>query len=151
MRGVRHGDDNSRKKVHNVRGHSSVKFFGKKMNLHSLWDTGIIEHAGLDEDSFASELLQNIDAASIPAIQAGDVVDWANASHALAKAHAYRLPSGSVKLLGQRYYDANADTVDDQLTKAGLRLAQILNESFGSARLTDRWLDSTSPSTTDQR
>jgi nuclease S1 len=116
----------------------NVKFFGKKMNLHSLWDTGVIEHAGLDEHSFASELLDNLDATKIPALQAGKVVDWTNASHALAKAHAYKLPTGSVKLLGQAYYNANADTVDEQLTKAGLRLARILNESFPSARLTDR-------------
>ena len=115
-----------------------VKFFGKRMNLHSLWDTGIIEHAGLDEQSFATELLESIDAEKIPTIQAGEVVDWTNASHALAKNHAYKLPAGSLKLLGQNYYNSNADIVDTQLTKAGLRLARILNESFPAVRTTDR-------------
>ena len=42
---------------------------------------------GLDEGTFASEPLDHIDAAKIPSIQAGTVVDWANASHALAKGH----------------------------------------------------------------
>jgi len=116
-----------------------TKFFGKTMNLHSLWDSGIIDHAGLDEGTFASELLDHIDAAKIPSIQAGTVVDWANASHALAKRHSYKLPRGSQPfLLGQAYYNANADTVDEQLTKAGLRLARILNESFPAVRTTNR-------------
>jgi len=115
-----------------------LKFFGKNMNLHSLWDSGIIDRAGLDEDTFASELLQNIDAALIPSMQAGTVVEWANANHALAKPHVYKLPKEPVPKLGQDYYDANADLVDDQLTKAGLRLARILNESFPAVRTTDR-------------
>jgi hypothetical protein len=115
-----------------------VKFFGKSMNLHSLWDSGIIDHAGLDEDTFASELIDNIDPTKIASIQAGSVIDWTNVNHALAKPHVYKLPGGDVPKLGQKYYDLNADTVDEQLTKAGLRLARILNESFPSVRTTDR-------------
>jgi hypothetical protein len=108
------------------------------MNLHSLWDSGIIDHAGLDEDTFASELIENIDPDKIMSLQTGSVNDWTNANHALAKPHVYKLPSGDVPKLGQKYYDLNADTVDEQLTKAGLRLARILNESFPAVRTTDR-------------
>jgi hypothetical protein len=64
----------------------------------------------------------------VPSLQVGTIIEWAEAAHILAKTHAYRVTTNH--LLGQAYYNANADTVDDQLTKAGLRLARILNESF---------------------
>jgi len=108
----------------------AVKWFGKKMNLHSVWDSGIIDRAGLDEEDFAGQLLADINSAETPDLQAGAVVDWANATHRLAKPHAYALPQN--RFLGQNYYSKHADITDAQLTKAGLRLARILNESFGS-------------------
>ena len=101
-----------------------VRFFGKSMNLHSVWDAGIIDHAGLDEDTFASELLNNIDATKIASIQAGSVIDWTNATHTLAKPHVYKLPGGDTPKLGQNYYDLNADTVDATATRQ--TLAEIL-------------------------
>ena len=106
----------------------AVKWFGKRMNLHSVWDSAIIDRAGLDEESFSAQLVGDVDPEQIPAVEAGDLVDWANAAHRLAKTHAYALPQN--RFLGQNYYSKHADIVDEQLTKAGLRLARILNESF---------------------
>ena len=105
-----------------------VKWFGKKLNLHSLWDSGIVDKAGLSNADFADELLNAVKPEKVAALQVGTVVEWAEAAHLVAKTHAYKITTNH--LLGQAYYNANADTVDDQLTKAGLRLARILNESF---------------------
>ena len=61
-------------------------------------------------------------------------VDWAIDSaggscvHTLARTHAYKITNNH--LLGQAYYNSNADTVDSQLTKGGLRLAKILNDAL---------------------
>lgn len=105
-----------------------VKWFGKKMNLHVLWDAGIIDRAGLTAGEFAELLLEDVTAPQVSAQQAGTVVAWAEAAHTLARSHAYRgLGNG---LLGQRYYDQTADAVDEQLLKAGLRLARLLNSAF---------------------
>ncbi|MEK7996645.1 MAG: hypothetical protein AAB403_22815 [Planctomycetota bacterium] len=49
-------------------------------------------------------------------------------SHTLARSYAYRgLGNG---LLGLKYCDHPADVVDEQLLKAGLRLARFLNSAF---------------------
>ena len=109
----------------------SVKWFGKKTNLHSVWDSSIIDKAGLTPDVFASDLLDNISkltASQIASIQSGTLADWALESHTLARTHAYKLSNSH--LLGQNYYNTNADTVDARLTNAGLRLAKVLNDSF---------------------
>ena len=108
-----------------------VRWFGKRTELHAVWDSSIIERAGETPDVFAGELINTINRLSparIAAIQAGTTSDWVVASHALAKARAYRLPRN--RRLGQSYYDANVDTVDDQLINGGLRLARILNDSL---------------------
>jgi hypothetical protein len=38
----------------------TVKWFGKSTNLHSVWDSAIIDKAGLTPDVFASDLLDAI-------------------------------------------------------------------------------------------
>lgn len=105
-----------------------VKWFGKKMNLHSVWDGAIVDRAGLTPDVFSEDLLNDVNPAAVASLQAGTVVEWAEASHALAKSNAYKIAPNH--RLGQAYDDKNADLVGGQLTKAGLRLARILNESF---------------------
>ena len=54
------------------------------------------------------------------------MVDWALESHHIARDHAYRLPED--RKLGDDYYHANIAVVDQQLAKAGVRLAKLLNE-----------------------
>ena len=105
-----------------------VKWFGKRSNLHAIWDTGIIEEAALTDREFADEIAGGVTAAEVASIQAGTVIDWALEAHKLAKTHAYKISAS--KLLGPQYYDANADTVDQQLLRAGLRLAKVLNEAL---------------------
>lgn len=56
------------------------------------------------------------------------IVDWALESHQAAIDHAYKLPAN--KVLNKNYYQSNRPVVDGQLLKAGVRLANILNEVF---------------------
>ena len=62
-----------------------------------------------------------------------DPVAWATESHKLAEEHAYRdrgVPIKTGTVLGNEYSEASAPIVDEQLTKAGLRLAKLLNDIF---------------------
>ena len=63
------------------------------------------------------------------AFQDGSVVDWAMESHHIAKDHVYLLPDD--RKLGEEYYRANVPVVDQQLAKAGVRLAKLLNDALG--------------------
>ena len=131
------------------RGGNNIKvtFFGRESNLHKVWDSGIIGRAQLSDDEFAAELEAELNdqsgdeefAASnettrqrIEQLQGGTVDDWANESFRLALSNAYdAVPRNGKARLGQTYYNKNWKVVDDQLTKAGLRLAKLLNDALG--------------------
>jgi len=52
-------------------------------NLHSAWDSGLIEHTGMDEEGYVAHLEQLISREHLRA--SGNPADWANESFALAK------------------------------------------------------------------
>jgi len=108
-----------------------VKFLGKRSKLHGVWDSGIIVESGLPEEEFAEELLAGIHnppAGRTADIQKGTPEEWAIETHKLAQTNAYKLTSN--KVLGVAYYNTNAPAVDDQLTRASLRLAKLLSDVF---------------------
>ena len=91
-----------------------VQFFGKGSNLHSVWDSGLIEHAHRPD----AEYIQALNGRITPELAAqwsrGTVEDWANESLAAAKG-AYTHPGAPGQLksgvkLGDPYYEANLPT-----------------------------------------
>jgi len=126
-------------------------------NLHSVWDNGIIARhpSGRSPKRFADELAKKF-RTRIPAWRAAGVHvdDWAWESHALAESVAYGKLPRSIPVeperdvpacvvgrddisrrmlafderLGRAYQDAAAPVVEEQLAKAGTRLAMILND-----------------------
>ena len=105
-----------------------VQWFGQGTNLHSVWDTKIIE----DFNMSYLELAENADQLSkrqIESLQKGSVVDWVNEVHKITN-DVY----GSVKAgdkLSYRYSYLYLETVRTQLQKGGVRLAKVLNDIFG--------------------
>lgn len=110
---------------------------GKGVNLHSVWDRLIIEEAGLEEVEFAEALEDGLTTRQIESIQAGTVIQWAEEAHKVAENRAYKTAPGNRTMhksrthtLGQPYYNRNFAVVDEQLLRAGLRLARVLNEAL---------------------
>ena len=97
-------------------------------NLHYEWDTGLIEHTGHSEQEYADYLEKLISSKDMQARSGGTPEDWANESLSLAK-QAWLSEGGSVD---EKYFQANIGVVDERLALAGLRLAAVLNDSFGS-------------------
>jgi len=95
-------------------------------NLHSVWDSALIEHAGLREHRYAHALEERITADHLEAGPA-DPVAWANQSLQLAK-QAWVQPQAEIE---EAYYLRERPVVDRQLALAGLRLAEMLNEELG--------------------
>jgi hypothetical protein len=110
---------------HQDRGGNDVRvvFFGRPMNLHTVWDSGIFERMhgrGLDEP---------IDDATAAAWRSGAVDDWLWESQRLAREVVYgKLPSGSPAVSSEEYQAAAEPVVRSQMRKAAVRLAQVLNE-----------------------
>jgi hypothetical protein len=105
-----------------------VFFMGRQSNLHAIWDTGIIEPAVKgDERGYAMQLRRNITQAELSQWSQGDPISWANESHDVATSAVY----GELKHAGvlPDSYEAQAlPIVNEQLERAGVRLAKVLNE-----------------------
>ena len=113
---------------------TQVRFFDKGSNMHRVWDSGIIEHAGRDEDRWLAELVaMDSDEARSKAI-GGSVEEWTTES-LLAARQAYQDPATGAKIkrgqkLADAYQVANLPVARQRLYRAGIRLAMVLNEEF---------------------
>lgn len=105
-----------------------VRWFNEGTNLHSVWDTKMIEDYGMSY----TELAKNLDKpsnAQLKAIQAGTPREWLKESRILVK-EVYKSTEIGEKL-GYRYMYDHFKTVQEQLVKGGIRLAEILNSIYG--------------------
>jgi len=106
----------------------AVMFFNTPTNLHEVWDNELLFHTRLGERAYTHRLMTRLASQDIEALQRGTPIDWVLAAHKLAREHAYRLPPD--RNLQSRYYRDNLPILEEQLAKAGVRLARILNEAI---------------------
>ncbi len=97
-------------------------------NLHGVWDTDLIEHAGMSREQYVQAEEELIKNHKLDDMGVGTPEQWANESHQLAQAA--WVPDGTD--LNEQYYQQQIKVVDRQLALAGLRLAKLLNESIGT-------------------
>jgi len=116
-----------------------VDFFGKQTNLHSVWDTYMIQKWTADEPTATAELQKYISKNPDFVKQVLSSLDptvWANESYQITRFVCYNYTSsGGVPQLEDEYYQANLPVVKLRLMAAGLRLAQTINNAVdGHAR-----------------
>lgn len=107
---------------------TKVKYFGKQRNLHSVWDSEIVESA--HRWSY-SEWQQQVDRASRKEqkrIAQGYPNDWIEETVLLARDIYARSSTG--ENLSYDYVAHYAPVVEQQLLKGGIRLAKILEELY---------------------
>ena len=113
---------------------TQVRFFDRGTNMHSLWDSGMIEYICDTEDFW----LRDLAALDTPEARAvamkGMIEDWATES-LLAARQAYQVPETGKRLksgqkLADAYLDANLQVVRRRLYQASMRLAMVLNQVF---------------------
>ncbi|EDM43301.1 putative S1/P1 Nuclease [unidentified eubacterium SCB49] len=105
-----------------------VQWFDQGTNLHSVWDTKIIESYEMSYTELADNR-KRLTKAEIATIQLGDAKTWAAESRELCKdIYANTKPGEN---LGYRYMFDYMDVTRTQLQKGGIRLATVLNEIFG--------------------
>ena len=104
-------------------------------NLHHFWDTEFVNQLEADARSIASDLIGHISNDQTREWQAGEPSDWARESFQVAKDDAYgQLPEPSARgtfRLSDEYVTTATDDVAQQLSKAGVRLAFVLNKALG--------------------
>ena len=104
-----------------------VKLNRKETNLHGLWDSGLIDYAGMSYLELAKSC-DNISKEVIKDWQKDTVEKWAFESYEMSKqlyAESAQNPD-----FDYTYYPKHADFVKKRLAQAGIRLAGVLNEIY---------------------
>jgi S1/P1 Nuclease len=106
------------------------------MVLHAYWDTTLVRRLGRNFDQIARDLVNQF-GAQTNTWMSGQPTDWALESFGLARDVAYKLPPTIPDERGHRcseltpqYEDQALATAREQLAKAGIRLAAILNQAL---------------------
>ncbi len=122
-----------------------VTFGGKRTNLHSIWDAQIVQRLVREKSLTGDVMARSISTPQQKAWVQGDsaagtsINRWATESNLLARNVAYgKLPGGfacgsaltKTLAIQDDYYNSAAVVVEEQLEKAGYRLAGILNAAF---------------------
>lgn len=112
----------------------SVLFFSKKTNLHSVWDSGIIEQEGLSFTDF-SGFIERHTAPKKSKWQKAKMIDWVKESVNKREKIYNTLYDNTDRSTGlpSLSYDYQHDfieTVENRLGAAGYRAAKLLNTIF---------------------
>jgi hypothetical protein len=108
----------------------------KPKKLHGVWDGDLVrknmEFHRMDPLTFAALLNSRITKEQAEKWKTGDPAAWAWETHVLAVTKAYyTIPDNTGnKILSRDYVQLNQGTVDEQLKKGGVRLAELLNQAF---------------------
>lgn len=105
-------------------------------NLHRYWDVEFVERLGTDPRQVATSLIGQISETQRQEWSSGKPVDWAMEAFALGRGDAYGLlprPSeqGSYSL-PPAYVEQAVRDVALQLSRAGVRLASVLNQTLSA-------------------
>ena len=104
-----------------------VKYLGNNASLHWVWDTEIIESEKITKKACLKRL-EELTPAELAADKKIDVIAWMNQSRSYLD-NVYDFKDNTID---QAYVDKNKPIVEDQLVRAGIRLAAVLDNVFKS-------------------
>ncbi|MEM7087882.1 MAG: S1/P1 nuclease [Bacteroidota bacterium] len=105
-----------------------VEWFNEGTNLHSVWDTKMIESYNMAYSELAANTARLSDG-QLQLIKSGDVHSWMAESRALCLDIYANTKIG--EKLSYRYMYKYVDVARSQMQKGGIRLAVLLNDIFG--------------------
>ncbi len=106
-----------------------VQFNGRQTNLHRLWDGDLIDRAYPNAAVLQERVLAVLQASNWRAWQVGRPQDWAEETHRVAEEAVYLFPSS--REIDARYVEKALPVIHEQLAKAAVRLAWVLNRVLG--------------------
>jgi hypothetical protein len=115
---------------HSDQGGNKIKltWFATSTNLHAVWDEQLINFQQLSYTEYTAAI-NHTTAKQRLAWQKQPISDWIIESHQIAE-RLYSKITPDQKL-SYRYNYENIQILNEQLLKAGVRLAGVLNELFG--------------------
>jgi hypothetical protein len=109
----------------------SVLFEGRKMNLHSLWDSSMIMKENMDYVAYARSLDQMsfLNSYDLPELSFSQIIREDMAAR--PEIYRFKAPAGNKPVtLGADYYERNLALMNNQLLMGGKRLADLLNKIY---------------------
>jgi hypothetical protein len=104
-----------------------LKFQGKDTNLHSLWDSGLVEYNGFTFTEMATAL-DHISDLKIKQWQSDPVMKWLYESYQISDTLYKEIEVSST--LDYTYYPKHSELYKMRIQQAGIRLAGLLNEIY---------------------
>lgn len=108
---------------------TAVTAWGESRNLHSVWDWVLIERTGVPWHSYAARLANEITPIDRRLWASGMPIDWAEESYQIVENAVYE--TGEDAVVGDKYFERNIATVEQQLKKAAVRTAMVLDRLLG--------------------
>lgn len=105
-----------------------VLFFSTRTNLHSVWDSSLVEAAHKWSYTEWQQQIDRLSEEEVAAVQAGTPADWIAQTHAICEKIYAETPEGAK--LSYDYIAAQAPVIEQQFLRGGLRLARLLNEIY---------------------
>lgn len=111
-----------------------VRYLGSETNLHSMWDSMLIEWGPETVDEYVDYLLEiELSGRPVEELQRGTIEEWIAESHYAAVHNAYDIGNGRI---GSAYARRNIEVVYERLLRGGLRLRKILETALTAAPAT---------------
>ncbi len=112
----------------------AVEYFGEKTNIHTVWDSEIIEHERLSYTEFA-HFINKLSKEEVAEYQSHSLEDWAQESIVLREfiyntLYDYTDRDSGLPSFSWQFQHDNINFVEERLLQAGVRLAGLLNEIF---------------------
>ena len=105
-----------------------MRFNGRKENLHSLWDSALLELEQGTPAEIAARIQATDTSEGRQQWQQGTPSDWALESLAIVRTKVYRLPASSE--ITADYTESARAVIRTRLVQAGARLAWVLNDDM---------------------
>lgn len=107
---------------------------GEVTNLHSAWDWGILATQSFTVSAYADSLYRTITPTNHQQWSNLSAGSWASESFQLSKHYVYTVEAGET--LTTEYVGRGIGILDEQIKRAGVRLAALLNERLGTEHST---------------
>lgn len=113
-------------------GGNSVKvtWMGQNTNLHSVWDSYLIDFQQLSYTEY-TKTINHTTAAQRKKLQKQPMSKWLFESYTISQQILNEVKEPSPKINGYLYNFQHIQTINEQLVKGGVHLAGILNKIFG--------------------
>ena len=103
-----------------------LKWFGETSNLHSIWDTKLIDYQKLSYKEYAHYLKLNEDRGDIRQWQADSLITYVHESRDLRR-QCYNFKDADLRW---EYFYAQQSLLEKRLYQGGVRLSGTLNRIF---------------------